>query len=102
MYRCEPESIMSVGPQYTCIPQTPTNTCTIAPDGISPLGVYGSIHPGQTVSIPTDTFSQIQGGFLPSSDQGLMIPQHASHNTCVSGFPSQTSGGTDQPLSPQG
>jgi hypothetical protein len=54
------------------------------------------------VSIPTDTFSQIQGGFLPSSDQGLMIPQHTSHNTCVSGFPSQASDGTDQPLSAQG
>jgi hypothetical protein len=92
---------MSVGPHYTCIPQSPTNTCTIEPGGISPVGVYGSILTGQIMSIPTGTFSQIPGGFLPSSDQGLMMPQHASHNTCVSGFPSQAPGGT-QPFAAQG
>jgi hypothetical protein len=92
---------MSVGPHYTCIPQSPTNTCTIAPGGISPLRVYESIHPGQTVSIPTGTFSPTLGGSQPSNDQGLMVPQHASYNTCVSRFPSQAPGCT-QPFAAQG
>jgi hypothetical protein len=82
---------MSFGPHYTCIPQAPTNTCTISPGGISPLGVYGSTLTGQTVSIPTGTFSQMLGGSLPLSNQGLVMPQYAPNSSSGSGLPFQAS-----------
>lgn len=60
---------------------------------ILPAGAHGLMPTEQVASMAMGTYSQTQVGNMPSSSQGLMLPNQATSGYAnVSGLPSQTSG----------